>query len=418
MYVALGFCIAGLLAIAILPAVWRRAVRLTRRAVEATTPMTHAEVRAEIGGLRATHAVEYRRLEAGVERLQRSAAENRLARDRAEAVASDLRKEFAAREQALSEANAREDTLRQELVEHEEALARARARVRELERTVQRLASRPDTEAGQTAASVDAMEPGAAGEPAVDRSADLAEIARLEGEVGTLKGELEILRREHDTMLSAAAASTANNDGSASARPASEDVARLRKELRTRDDRLFAAESNLVAARAEIARLSILADDEPGAATSGEGAGDRAGQMAARVSRLEADNARLRADLHSNEDLMALRDELSELAAGIVANLGTEEDLAALEVDGDATAPETRPDASAGAVTNTDAGAQGKAGDDTRTGTDVAVPPRETAGNPGTERTQSLAARIRAARGRMKADAKARATGTDGPASS
>ncbi|MAA98156.1 MAG: hypothetical protein CMN86_07650 [Stappia sp.] len=413
MYVALGFCIAGLLAIAILPAVWRRAVRLTRRAVEATTPMTHSEVRAEIGGLRASHAVAYRRLEAGVERLQRSAAENRLARDRAEAIANDLRKEFASREQALSEANAREDGLRQELVEHEEALARARARVRELERTVQRLASRPETETGQPAASVDAVEPGAAGEPAVDRSADLAEIARLEGEVGTLKSEIEALRRERDAATSAASPNASGDKPRKTS--TDEETALLRKELRTRDDRLFAAESNLVAARAEIARLSILADGEPGSTTSGDANGDRAGQMAARVSRLEADNARLRADLHSNDDLMALRDELSELAAGIVANLGSDEDLAALEaaVAPDASAPDTStPDTAASGPDRSDDTTD--AADDA----DAAIPARKGAGSRGTERTQSLAARIRAARGRMKEDAKARATGTDGPASS
>jgi DNA repair exonuclease SbcCD ATPase subunit len=387
MYVALGFCIAGLLAIAILPAIWRRAVRLTRRAVEATTPMTHAEVRAEIGSLRAAHAVEYRRLEAGVERLQRSAAENRLARDRAEAVANDLRKEFAAREQALAEANAREDGLRQELVEREEALARARARVRELERTVQRLATTSETrpQADPDAAAADTPAP-ATPEMTSGHAEERAEISRLESEVAALKGEIEALRSERDAAVAAASATPARDAVKAPATSdihAPEEVERLRKELRTRDDRLFAAESNLVAARAEIARLSILADSDPAADTGESTTGDRAGQMAARVSRLEADNARLRADLHANEDLMALREELSELAAGIVANLGSDEDIASLEA-----------------------------------AAEPAVPPRDTTGSRGSARTQSLAARIRAARGRMKADARARATGTDGPASS
>ena len=92
------------------------------------------------------------------------------------------------------------------------------------------------------------MEPGAAGEPAVDRSADLAEIARLEGEVGTLKSEIEALRRERDAATSAASPNASGDKPRKTS--TDEETALLRKELRTRDDRLFAAESNLVAARA------------------------------------------------------------------------------------------------------------------------------------------------------------------------
>ncbi|MBI4045656.1 MAG: hypothetical protein HY371_02455, partial [Devosia nanyangense] len=47
MYFALGLLIAALLALAIMPAIWKRAVRLTKRRIEAATPMSMAEFRAD-----------------------------------------------------------------------------------------------------------------------------------------------------------------------------------------------------------------------------------------------------------------------------------------------------------------------------------------------------------------------------------
>jgi chromosome segregation ATPase len=428
MYVALGFCIAGLLAIAIMPSIWRRAVRLTRRAVEATSPMTHAETRAEIGALRAAHAVEYRRLEAGVERLQRSAAENRIARDRAEHVASDLRKEFGAREQALSEAMAREDTLRREMADHEEALARARARIRELERTVQRLVSAAEETARPSEA------PSVAGEGISDQSPDTAQIeAAREAErtahrsaVSGLETEIEALKRQLERAQRSAdrAADTGEQPRG------SEDLARMRKGMRDRDDRLFAAESKLVAAQAEIARLSILAEQQ--AEHDGEaGDGGSAAGVLDRTRRLETDNTRLRAELYGNDDMRALRDQLAELAAGVVAAIGTDEDLSTLaETPSPAEATSAQDanaflprDAVAGPEVEVEIEEAAKAGE---TG-DVASAVPETPEKPqeraargdGTqetgERTQSLAARIRAARGRMKADANARSQQPQAP---
>ncbi|MDJ0931911.1 MAG: hypothetical protein QNJ43_15185 [Breoghania sp.] len=56
---------AGLLMLVFGPAVWRRAVRLTRRSFEATSPMSLAEVHASRDQLRAEYAVKTRRLELG-----------------------------------------------------------------------------------------------------------------------------------------------------------------------------------------------------------------------------------------------------------------------------------------------------------------------------------------------------------------
>ncbi len=70
MYFALGVLVAGLLALIILPAVWKRAVRLTKRRIEAATPITMAEFRADKDQLRAEFALTTRRLEVNIETLR------------------------------------------------------------------------------------------------------------------------------------------------------------------------------------------------------------------------------------------------------------------------------------------------------------------------------------------------------------
>src|SRR5215210_5034831 len=71
MYFALGFLVAAVLALMILPQVWRRAVRLTTKRIEAATPITLAEFRADKDQLRAEFALSTRRLEMNVEALRR-----------------------------------------------------------------------------------------------------------------------------------------------------------------------------------------------------------------------------------------------------------------------------------------------------------------------------------------------------------
>ena len=69
---ALGFLVAGLLSLAALPAVWRRAMRLSGERLSRLVPLSPEEVAADRDHLRATHAVELRRTE---QRLERVAAE-------------------------------------------------------------------------------------------------------------------------------------------------------------------------------------------------------------------------------------------------------------------------------------------------------------------------------------------------------
>ena len=67
MYFVLGLLTAALITIAILPALWRRAVRLTRARLEATMPLTPGEIAAAKDQLRAQFAVDLRRAESRIE---------------------------------------------------------------------------------------------------------------------------------------------------------------------------------------------------------------------------------------------------------------------------------------------------------------------------------------------------------------
>ncbi|MEJ1160903.1 hypothetical protein [Prosthecomicrobium sp. N25] len=93
LYFALGFLLAGLLALMVLPAIWRRAVRLTKRRIEASTPLSLAEIKASRDQLRAEFARETRRLELAAGELRRRAAERQIeasrSRDRLDAVSAE-----------------------------------------------------------------------------------------------------------------------------------------------------------------------------------------------------------------------------------------------------------------------------------------------------------------------------------------
>src|SRR5437588_5116846 len=67
MIFALGFFVAGLLALLFLPAVQRRAARLAARRLEMLLPLSMEEIIAERDQLRAEFAVERRRLEQKLE---------------------------------------------------------------------------------------------------------------------------------------------------------------------------------------------------------------------------------------------------------------------------------------------------------------------------------------------------------------
>ena len=74
LYFAFGFLSAVLLALLVAPPIWRRAMLLTRKRVEAETPLTLNEIQAQRDGLRAEHAIAERKLELTLENVNEKAA--------------------------------------------------------------------------------------------------------------------------------------------------------------------------------------------------------------------------------------------------------------------------------------------------------------------------------------------------------
>jgi hypothetical protein len=70
MYFGIGFLVAALLGLLFVPLVHNRAVRLTMRRLEAATPLSIAEIRADKDQLRAEFAMSTRRLEMSVAQMK------------------------------------------------------------------------------------------------------------------------------------------------------------------------------------------------------------------------------------------------------------------------------------------------------------------------------------------------------------
>src|SRR5271155_6110502 len=70
MYFGIGFLAAALLGLLFIPLVHGRAVRLTMRRLEAATPLSIAEIRADKDQLRAEFAMSTRRLEMSVAQMK------------------------------------------------------------------------------------------------------------------------------------------------------------------------------------------------------------------------------------------------------------------------------------------------------------------------------------------------------------
>jgi chromosome segregation ATPase len=74
MFFGIGFLVASLLGLVFIPLVHNRAVRLTKRRIEAATPMSMAEIQADKDQLRAEHAMSTRRLELLIEQMKSQTA--------------------------------------------------------------------------------------------------------------------------------------------------------------------------------------------------------------------------------------------------------------------------------------------------------------------------------------------------------
>ncbi|KQX40435.1 hypothetical protein ASD04_07365 [Devosia sp. Root436] len=321
MYFALGLLVAGLVALIILPAVWKRAVRLTKRRIEAATPITMAEFRADKDQLRAEFALSTRRLEMNVETLRKRLAEQL---GDVNQKRSDLGLLKAERDQnllAVKELEAREEELRARIAELErdgtDLAQRLRMRDRELETRSGELVTLRDTVRGGLPRGTDLDGRPLSGDydEDIDRLTTALAIERKRASFLEDQAKSLITRLESSDRRSAEATAA---------------IAQMREALAGRDDKKAADAENLVAAEARIAsaenRLNALLAETSQVVEQSEG---RAEQLLADKLSLEAEVEALRKKVGNVESTILadwdserieeayLREKLNDIAASV-----------------------------------------------------------------------------------------------------
>ncbi|MBD8893748.1 hypothetical protein [Roseibium litorale] len=316
MYVALGFCAATLLVLAILPAIYRRSVRLTREALEAVNPATYAEVRASHDYDRATHALKQLRLEQTIEKEREQSVRNRLEAGR---LTTEIVKTKAAHERELS-------TLRVELEKALQSQAGTKGKdlIAEMESLRHQL-NETEFALGSTRAELNLLKSQTDGQPIqaqswlpADDAMSLATITSLESQLATARKRLAQLEGNGglpaDPLLPVSAQE-------------------LQSAMVQLEADLVDAEAQFITAQAEVTRLTILLDQSDRPVDEHiqrlerelEWADAEKARLTALVhqrnralNRARLQVQQLRKDLRASPDLKELRSGLLEISARIL----------------------------------------------------------------------------------------------------
>jgi len=202
MYIGIGFLFAGLLVIGVIPLVHARAVRLTRKRLEAMTPMSLAEIQAEKDQLRAEFAMTTRRLEMSVEQMK-TKSNNQLAElgKKSEAIGR-LRLELNEKTETMFALEAREKQLIEELADARAELA---TRVDALAATEQSLAG-TRTRMGEITGRLDDSSRAADGQR--------VELVALRAQVEALHAKIAAYEMEAEDLNARLAAKSGEAEGS------------------------------------------------------------------------------------------------------------------------------------------------------------------------------------------------------------
>ncbi|HEX4408932.1 MAG TPA: hypothetical protein VH206_09175 [Xanthobacteraceae bacterium] len=115
MYLGIGFLVAALFCLLFIPLVHNRAVRLTMRRLEAATPLSISEIRADKDQLRAEFAMSTRRLEMSVEKMKARTTTQLAELGKKTDAINHLKKELGEKTAAIFALEGRERTVRDQL---------------------------------------------------------------------------------------------------------------------------------------------------------------------------------------------------------------------------------------------------------------------------------------------------------------
>jgi len=134
MYFGIGFLVAALLGLLFVPLVHNRAVRLTMKRLEASTPLSIAEIRADKDQLRAEFAMTTRRLEMSVDKLKAKTTTQLAELGKKTDAINQLKKELGEKTATIFALETRDKTLRDQLRGTEEEFQIKSSALREAER--------------------------------------------------------------------------------------------------------------------------------------------------------------------------------------------------------------------------------------------------------------------------------------------
>lgn len=186
MFFGIGFLVASLFGLVLIPLVHNRAARLTMRRLEAATPLSMAEIQADKDQLRAEFAMSTRRLELSVDQIKAKAT-GQLAElgKKADAV-NRLKVELGEKTAAIFSLEAREKSLKDQLQATEAEHAMKVGALREAER----LLAEKQTEFSKVTAELDAK--------TVTNDSQRVELVALRAQADALKDRVS--KYERDTQ--------------------------------------------------------------------------------------------------------------------------------------------------------------------------------------------------------------------------
>ena len=122
LFFTLGFLVSASLALMVAPAIWRRAVILTRNRIESSVPLTLNEIQADKDQLRAEFAMSTRRLEVNLETLKERAAEQLIEINKKRDELLSLEDQHTIKSARIAELETQAAELRSEMKEREDLL--------------------------------------------------------------------------------------------------------------------------------------------------------------------------------------------------------------------------------------------------------------------------------------------------------
>ncbi|CDX31706.1 conserved hypothetical protein [Mesorhizobium sp. SOD10] len=331
LFFVLGFLCAVFLVSLIAPAVWRRAVVLTRRRIEASLPLTPAEIQADKDRVRAEYAMTTRRLEITVKNLQQKVAEQLVEIGRGREALKGLAVETKDKNQALSDLQAKNAELKQ----REEDLQRLSEKLAQTERALEKRALElQKLEQMYDDASFSSSN------RQIELVARESELEKLASDIALLKGQRrEADRRNQEIASESKAAREALKVEKKKTAELEKKVERLLATLADREEKLDRREKDLARMRerskqtaaangvAQLAAGSDAKNDDVDKAIA-KLEGDRE-RLEARLTALARENKRLKTDLAASGTAMPelvgdarsgadLREQMNELAAEVV----------------------------------------------------------------------------------------------------